>query len=80
MPLPANAPFEPPVTVTSPVDEARHVLGEGEGRGEGGPFALIASGTPVIVSVGAAVSTVKVALCRAPWLPAASKCWALMAT
>ena len=79
MPLPANAPFEPPVTVTSPVTKPV-TSSEKVKVAVKASVALIASGTPVIVSVGAAVSTVKVAVCWAPWLPAASQCWSLMAT
>ena len=79
MPLPANAPFEPPATVTSPV--AKPVTSSEKVKvAVKASVALIASGTPVISSVGAAVSTVKVAVCWAPWLPAASQCWSLMAT
>ena len=79
MALPENVPFEPPVTVTSPV--AKPVTSSEKVKvAVKASVALIASGTPVIVTVGAAVSTVKVAVCSDPWLPAASQCWSLMAT
>ena len=79
MALPENAPLEPPVTVTSPVTKPV-TSSEKVKVAVKAVVALIASGTPPMVSVGAAVSTVKVAVRRDPWLPAASKCWLLMAT
>ena len=73
-------PLVPPATVTSavskPVTSSEKVKVAVKAS-----VALIASGTPVIATVGAAVSTVKVASwAGAPWLPAASQCSSLMAT
>ena len=72
MPLPWKVPFEPPVTVTSPV--AKPVTSSEKVKvAVKAVVALIASGTPLIVTVGAAVSTVKVAVAANPRLPAVSK-------
>ena len=79
MALPENVPFEPPVTVTSSVSKPV-TSSEKVKETSRAVVALIASGTPPISSVGAAVSTVKVAAAADPGLPAASWWAALTAT
>ena len=72
MPLPWNVPLVPPVTVTSAVTKSV-TSSEKVKVTSRASAALIASGTPPIVTVGTDVSTVKVASAANPRLPAVSK-------